>query len=378
MYFKPNYLQKNFLPFILLGMLLTACIEPYDFRVEDVKPTLVVEGFISDASFNDTYAYPSDGRYFSINLSYTNDVINIRGSNVVGAQINIVDDLGGSWSYTEINEDPPRYLLLDDNFKAIEDRSYQLKIKLSNGDSYESEWTGLPEAEVAEIGDIDFIEDESLGLDYISGEEVIRNIQGMRATINLPPNNTEEAIYYKWSYDPTWIYKTPLPTYRLNSVDVCWAKNKLYLNTFDMVEDYTGGYIQNLFYMRTDGNERIYDKISVLITQQVMQKDHYFFYKELKDRASTGIIFDQLPFNLPSNIKALDNTKQVFGFFGVVKEQAKRWYFDKDELSYYVINNLAENCIKYATGTPAAECISCLDYSHGKAVAEEPYWWNPQ
>ncbi|MFT4741114.1 MAG: hypothetical protein ACI9L9_001906, partial [Marivirga sp.] len=270
MYFKPNYLQKNFLPFILLGMLLTACIEPYDFRVEDVKPTLVVEGFISDASFNDTYAYPSDGRYFSINLSYTNDVINIRGSNVVGAQINIVDDLGGSWSYTEINEDPPRYLLLDDNFKAIEDRSYQLKIKLSNGDSYESEWTGLPEAEVAEIGDIDFIEDESLGLDYISGEEVIRNIQGMRATINLPPNNTEEAIYYKWSYDPTWIYKTPLPTYRLNSVDVCWAKNKLYLNTFDMVEDYTGGYIQNLFYMRTDGNERIYDKISVLITQQVM------------------------------------------------------------------------------------------------------------
>lgn len=370
--------SSSLLSILLLSTLFSACIEPYAFVVQDEKPSLVVEGFISDASFNKTYRYPSDGRHFSLKLSYTNDVINIKGNTVSGAQINLMDNAGGLWTYTEIQADPPRYLLLDNEFYAEEGKSYQLKILLPNGDSYESEWTPLPETTGAEMGDVSFIEDESPTYVYIAGEEVIRNVQGVRATIEVPPNKTEEPLYYKWIYDPTWIYKTPLPTYVLNSIDICWAKNPSYINTFDMAEDYIGGYQQALFYMRTVGNERIYDKISVLITQQLMDKDYYFFYKELKERSATGLLFDKLPYNLPSNLSSTGSDKKIFGYFGVVKEQAKRWYFDKDDLSYYVRNKLSENCIKYATGPPAAECTSCLDYQHGTAVADEPYWWNPE
>lgn len=358
--------------------LLYACIEPYEFRITDNKASLVIEGFISDASFQKTKTYPSDGRYFSINLSYTNDVINIKGDNVYKAQVTLNDDTGESWKYTEIPENTPNYLLLDDNFHAEVGKSYQLLVKLPDGSSYESEWVSLPETNAPEMGEIGFIEEEEPTYVYISGEEKIRNVQGMRATVSLPKNSSGKTIYYKWQYEPTWIYRTPLPTYIQNSVDICWASNESYIGSFDLAEDIIGGFDQTLFYMRTVGNERIYDEFSTLITQQVMNKEYYFFNKELKERSATGLLFDKLPYNLPTNMKANENTNQVYGFFGIVKEQAKRWYFNKDDLSYFIENNLAENCIKYSYGTPAAECINCLDYTHGDAVAEAPLWWAPQ
>ncbi|MCK5470457.1 MAG: hypothetical protein KAI99_18170, partial [Cyclobacteriaceae bacterium] len=70
-------MNRSFAVIILL--LLTAdCVEPYNFRIENNQPTLVIEAHISNVSFLETKDYPSDGRYFSVKLSYTSDVINIR------------------------------------------------------------------------------------------------------------------------------------------------------------------------------------------------------------------------------------------------------------------------------------------------------------
>ena len=51
----------------------------YEFLIENEQPSLVVEGYISDKSYNETLQYPGDGRCFSVKISYTSDVINRRG-----------------------------------------------------------------------------------------------------------------------------------------------------------------------------------------------------------------------------------------------------------------------------------------------------------
>ena len=60
----------------LLAVCVVGCVEPYEFVIENNEPTLVIEAYLSDKSFKETVDYPSDGRYFSVKLTTTTDVIN--------------------------------------------------------------------------------------------------------------------------------------------------------------------------------------------------------------------------------------------------------------------------------------------------------------
>ncbi|MFQ3212876.1 MAG: hypothetical protein ACJAT1_001622 [Marivirga sp.] len=365
---------------IMAFLSITNCIEPFEFVVENNEPTLVVQGYISDKSFIETTTYPSDGRLFRIELTYTNDVSDIRGQNVNNAVINLVDDRGNSWFYEACDEAGKTvYELNDINFKALAERKYQLQISLENLEKYESSWVSLPATNVGTIGTIGFTEEEIQAYIYISGEQDIRTIQAMHATIQLPKNTNTSPLYYKWDYDATWIYETPLTPSSGDTPSTCWAKNNNFLNSFDVAEDYSGNYRKELFFMETIGNEHIYDQLSVLITQQVMNKEHYFFWKELKEQAGNSLVFDKLPYDLATNIKSVDGKKRVSGYFDVVQEQGVRWYFDRTALSYPVEHDLAANCIQYqGPDGPAPECRNCLLYSGGDAVDTPPVWWDPQ
>ncbi len=371
-----SYFHGSYTTTLLLMIFFTwGCIEPYDFMVKNDEAGLVVEGFISDVSYNQTLDYPSDGRFFSVKLTYTSDVINIRGEKVIGANVQLIDDSGNKWQYTEMEDET--YALLDPNFRAISSKKYQLNIALSEGQVYESAWVKLPEVEAPEMGAVSFTEEEVETYVYIAGEEKIRTIKGMHVTVELPENNTEQPLLNKWTYDPTWVYVAPLARESTGASKTCWAKNNRYLNSYDLREDFTGGYKQELFFMETEGNERIFEMFSVLIIRHIMNEEGFYFWKELKEMSASGLLLDKLPYDLATNIQSVGDKTRVSGYFGAVKEQATRWYFNKNELSYKVLNDLQDNCLNYgAPGPPAAECLDCIDYSKGSAVAEAPFWWS--
>ena len=120
-------------PFVLL-MLILGCVEPYEFVVRDDEPTLVIEAFISDKSFNETLLYPSDGRWFTVKLSQTGDVINSRPVPVTGATVVLVDSEGSMWPYTE--SEPGLLQLRDPDFKAQPHRAYKLTVLLNDESAY--------------------------------------------------------------------------------------------------------------------------------------------------------------------------------------------------------------------------------------------------
>jgi len=57
-----------------------------------------------------------------------------------------------------------------------------------------------------------------------------------------------------------------------------------------------------------------------------------------------SVLLDQPPFNIRTNIQSLSGEKKAVGFFGVVKEQATRWHFNKDQLSYRVEDAFKKAC----------------------------------
>src|SRR5690349_20127319 len=104
---------KNF-RFALIMLFVVGCIEPYQFRVVDTEPGIVIEATLSDKSFSDTRNYPSDGRYFTVKISKTSDVINVRSQMVSYATVVLSSVRGEQWSYTETDpiKSPGVYKLL--------------------------------------------------------------------------------------------------------------------------------------------------------------------------------------------------------------------------------------------------------------------------
>lgn len=352
----------------LLFVILLGCVEPYDFHVTDADPSVVIEAFISDKSFNETKAYPSDGRHFIVKLSYTSDVINTNGTVISGAEVNLINSLGQQWTYQETEQG--LYSLLDDNFKAEPNIQYKLQVILDDQNIFESAWAEMPVVNTPVMGTIGFREAEEKMYKYESNEKVVRWVKGIFSTIELPPNKTQQDLHYEWQFTPAWIYISPLGR------DKCWAVNPLYLRDNTLHLDRVGGYEKDLFFIETIRNERIFEKLSVLVTQYTLTEDFYFFKKEMQDQVNNGSVFDKPPYNLRTNFHTTEGEKKVMGHFGVVREQAQRWYFNTKDLSYYVENTLLGDClVDYGPGGPAPECLRCIEYSNGIASDEKPSWW---
>ena len=129
------------------------CIEKYDFTVANESEGVVIEAFISNQSYNNTRAYPSDGRYFSVKLTQTSDVTNVKGANISGAAVVLSDDQGNSWTYEEDTQAPGEYYLYNPDFAATYGVKYQLRITTPAGNQFESNWETLP-ASTTTVGPI--------------------------------------------------------------------------------------------------------------------------------------------------------------------------------------------------------------------------------
>lgn len=360
---------KSFFVFVII----LGCIEPYDFVVRDDESGLVVEAFISDKSFNETLNYPSDGRYFSVKLSLTSDVTNTRPVPVTGARIELKTSNGQVLYYTEDRNG--NYLLLDKEFKALRGVQYQLRIILPDENIYESTWEALPAVVPPPMGEIGFTETEKEVYVLEATRWVLKTKQFATARISVPENTTGERIHYRWTYSPMWVYVAPLARQN-DPAATCWATDPIYLNSFSLQSDRTGGYRKDLFDIETVRNVRIYKKFSVLVTQHAMSESYFSFWKEMKERSDQSALLDRPPFNLETNFLSSTGDKKVSGYFGVTAEQARRWYFDRTELSYHVEDTMLADClVVYGPDPPAPECFTCTEYSFGDAVTTRPAWW---
>jgi len=365
-------MSRSFI-FIILVLVTSDCIEPYNFRIINNQPTLVVEAQISNVSFIESKDYPSNGRYFKVRIAYTSDVININDEPISNAVITLYDDTDNSWLYNQNPEEPGNYYLYDDFFKVDAKRKYKLQIQLSNGSIYESEFEKSNNAIVPSMGALDFIETTIQAYDIEIGEKVIKDKNGIDVGISIRSNEQKKPLYYRWDFEPTWIYTAPFGSIARTDYK-CWVSSKYYLNNTELLEDHIGGYRKDLFFMETTRNDRIYEEISILITQYSMTEAYYNYWKEMKEQTLKGRIFDSPPFNLYTNIDCINCDSSVSGYFGVVEEQAKRWYFSRNDLSYVVDNTLRADC-SVPFQDPGPECFSCLAYPFGNSLNVKPEWW---
>jgi hypothetical protein len=364
------------LAIIMILIVAGSCVELYDFQVDQDNTSLVIEGEISNMSFNAYQELPADGRYFTVKLSRTGNVANERRIPVGNARVILTDDSGNQWDYTTSEMVPGHYFLYEKDFFAEEGKRYRLKVILQEGELYESDWEKMPEAQPGPMGGIDFEEVLLQKYSYLNMERILTEVRGVDVNVDLPMAPIDAPVYYKWSFSATWVFRASLVS-ATSDIYRCWITNPYYLSDYILHQDNIGGYRKNLFFLQVDGNDRIYDRISILINQYSVSEKYYNYWNEIQEQDQRKGLFDPPPYNLLSNLHAEDPDLQVFGYFGVVREQGIRWDFSKDDLSYPVKNTWMEFCNNpniLAGSKP--QCYNCLNYGNGIPTNIKPWWWD--
>lgn len=355
----------------VLLLLLFSCIEPYEFKISDTSPSLVVEGYISDASYDETILYPSNGKFFNVKLSYTSDVSNIKNEMVTGASVSLISKRGGEWKYTEI--DPGVYGLINECFKAEDGQWYKIRVSLPSGAMVESDWSSLPDEGIDEMGNLSFEEVTEDVYKVVDGKRQIVNVDGIDINIYLSDNmNKPDPIYYQWTFEPSWIFQASLPPL-INKE--CWISNSSYLSGNVLHKDVVGGYGHKLFFMETLDNERLLWQFSLLVRQFQLDKNYYEYLSEVKDQTDESLV-DRPPYNVRTNLIDTAEQIKVVGYFAVVREKAIRWYINQRDLSYGIENKRKEFCLDPLNALERGpECQDCLAYGEGTSSLKIPIWW---
>lgn len=366
--------MKKILIYCSVFLAFNSCIEPYEFVVEDESPGFVIDGYITNTSYLQSLSYPSDGELMQVKISYTSDVDNVENSEISGAKVWLQDKAGNQWNYSS-EGNTGNYYLSDPDFKALQGVDYQIVVVLPQGDTIKSTWERLPHNIDLPMGDIRFEEITKNVYQFIQGERTIVNQKGVDVMIELPENDSDQPVHYHWEFQPTWIYIAPLAS-STSIYRKCWASNQVFLSDYQLHQDLNGGYKNRLFYLPTEYNERIFHKLSVLVVQQILSEDYYNYWSEIKAQADRGGLFAEPPYNLKTNLSSSNPDVRVNGYFAVVAEQAKRWYFDTSMLSYNVPNTQLESCQEMPF--PSLKCNNCEAYQGGEATNVKPSWWSDE
>jgi hypothetical protein len=361
---------------ILFLLSLTACVEKYDFNVIQGTGGLVIESYITNVSFNESINTPSDGHRFTVTLSKTSDVDNVRDIKIGGAQVYLVDNSGSRWNYSAKDQILGSYALLSDTFKAEKDKKYQLNVDLKEGQHFESNWEAMPVVD-NQMGDFSIREVQTEEYVWEAKEQVIRTLDGLKIDLKIPPKTGKEIYHYQFSFEPIWIYTSTLARVVNSQKIVCWVRNNLYLKDYVLLNDTKGGFDKELFYLRTKGNERMYQYFSTLVHQDVISDGYASFWKDLDAQKNKGGLYDQAPFGLTSNFRSTNSDWTVNGYFGVVNRITKRWTFKPENLSYVIENNLEELCLvlNNEPGRKEGQCYYCDEYNLGTSTTSQPNWW---
>ncbi|WP_188463761.1 DUF4249 domain-containing protein [Bizionia arctica] len=323
-------MKQTHIVLFLISISLFNCKEPFEVESIDFLNAFVVESTITnelkqqEVSLTKTYALDSQ------TLEYENN-----------ADIWIEDSSGNNYSFSQNAEG---IYLSNQEFQAIENRTYQLFITTQDGKQYSS--TQVESTPISQITD--------LYAEFITKSNGEKGIQVFVDS----DNENSEAQYFRYDYEETYMVVAPewTPTdiklenprndelgrlefdiilsQRLEQERICYKTDlSIGINqtsTTDLEQNNIERYPIR-FLNEDNGLSR--DRYSILVTQYVQGLEAYTFYKMINDLGSSGnILSPSQPGFVSGNIKSFSNeSEKVIGYFDVSTVDSKRIYFDYED-----------------------------------------------
>ncbi len=349
-------MKQLFFSSIFLGFLLglSACIDEIKLNVDTEQRTLVVDGFVTD-NLGD----------FQLKLSQS-AIFGVGNDNILdpesGAMVTLSDTDGGSYPYTELEEDAGIYELKE--FKAERAKTYFIDIVLQNGKHYQSKPSKLRSSSKID------------NISYTVSENTFRN--------NVGDLVTEERIALKIDTDVRAAVEPPFLRWRVEGEYVireaggvnlnpkrCFVTNNLDQNVVSVFDAsaLNDGTLKNQEIASTLLNFRFTEKFCFHISQYSISEDEFNYWKNIKEVIEiNGSLFDPPPGTVVGNIRNIDNPDEIaVGYFSVASIFFLRDFVNGDELG----GTIGPKCGRWQE-IPFG-CDNCLNLNN--STTEVPDYW---
>lgn len=302
---------------VILGVLLFSfgCREPFSPEINDLdQGILVVEGFIEVG-----------GGTTTIRLSMASPLYDdMPQFPVPMATITIYGENEGSWELTAGNFG--EYHTAD---FLPENQEYTLAIDLSNGQRFVSDNI---KPVISPDFDVTFTKEDG-------NVQVYGNTSG-----------NDEAEYFLWQYDETWVYRTPYTSFfnydkeagEMVSIPMDQLTNICY--NFDqsrrIILEASSRFENNQIFQKElltidSLSERLGIRYRIQARQYALDREAYIFWEGIRRNSDDiGTIFSPLPSAVGSNIRAAENPNTpVIGYISAGKSKEKVMYIDASEVA---------------------------------------------
>lgn len=356
-------------------LLLSACVEIFEFDTSSEDRAVILEGVFTDVSALDYFSKYDELRYFDVKLKWASPVRNVRDEPIVGAEIELSADGTEFWDYTEV--EPGVYQLLYPDLKAQPGVEYQLRVDLPEGGTIVSNLEQLPEE--SQEGEVYLEEKKEFQYVNSSGENVIKLVNGVEVRVDVPASSNDNQAYYRWDFQTTWVLSA---SFVLGSdVGRCWITEQYLYDDYILAEVRDLDVTKDLFFVTIDKtNPKTEHGFAVRIRQLGMTSDNYRFWTDLQKQGEQADLFAPPPYNLSSNLSISEENLDIYGYFGVSHEVNYLWFLDLRDIGQ--IPAFEDPCFPVVPGPEIPVwCSNCLRYDalkHRDQITNiRPRWWNP-
>lgn len=305
-------------PLILsLGILTTACIEPY--------PPPVIDGDINYLVIDGSV----DGLSGTANVVLTHAVplsSTAPPPPELNANVTLEDNDGNTYPLMEIGDG----VYTQSSLPIDASKQYRLLITTDNNSEYMSDFVTIK---------------ETPPIDSVTWAPTTQH-DGIEIRVNTH-DVTKNTRYYQWSYEETYQYEAPYYAYlRIEGEDVvpipeeeltfnCWrtleSKNILIGSSERLNEDIISNFpIINI----EKGSQKISVKYSILVKQRALSREAYDYWLNLqKTTENLGGLFDPQPGRVTGNIHNVNYPDYpVLGYFDIGASKEQRLFINSTEI----------------------------------------------
>lgn len=306
--------------FMVLGTILSSCVEPFIAYTQKFERVLVIGGNITN-----------ELKQQQIFLAHTFTLEDDGPSGEENANVKVVESGGNEYLFSET---VPGTYVSTIVFRAVPNRDYQLFVTTEDGMSYSSETMQLPT-------------DTALGNLY--AERITTDLGKDGIAIYVDSEDpTNSSKYYRYEYEET--YKIIAPRWNSKELLVIEGENPsidIVPRSMDEWVCYRTDISQNI--TLTASNELNEDRVtkflvrfinrdnyilshrySILVRQYIQSLESYTFYETLRNFSGSESLFSETqPGFLTGNIFSDDDPdEKVLGYFDVSSVSEKRIFFD--------------------------------------------------
>lgn len=339
---------------IVFCVFLFSCVDEIDLNVDTEQRTLVIDGFVSD--IEDDYI---------LELSQSS-VIGVGRDNILdpvpGASIRLLDDQGGEFAYTEV--DDGSYVL--NGFQAARDVAYYIDIVLTSGEHYQSVPSKLRsgstiDAVSFEIGDKTFRNN--------LGEFVTETIISVQLESNIAA--VQEAPFLRWRVSGEYALTENYPN--AISPRTCYIPANLDLNDIRILDgtEINDGNLFGQVIAETVYDYKFAENYCFHIQQFSISEQEYTYWKNIQEVIDiSGGLFDPPPGTIVGNIFNVDDESNIaVGYFSVASVVFSRQFVNGASLNMRV----QPYCAPRFGRDPEFGCEDCTEFRDSDLVKPD-YW----